>query len=70
MKLIKKQLNRKYYLSGHGCYLNLIDINSLVLNNESFKVIDVKTNKDITLITKLDASYKYNRKVLLDILNR
>ncbi len=46
--LIKKYSNRRLYDTSTSSYINLSDLCKLVKNNEDFKVVDAKTNKDLT----------------------
>lgn len=47
-RLIKKYPNRRLYDTQTSAYITLADVKALVLSNESFKVIDTKTEEDIT----------------------
>lgn len=47
-RLIKKYPNRRLYDTQTSAYITLSDVKALVLGNESFKVIDTKTEEDIT----------------------
>lgn len=48
VRLIKKYPNRRLYDTHTSAYITLADIKQLVLDNESFEVIDTKTEEDIT----------------------
>lgn len=47
-RLIKKYPNRRLYDTQTSTYVTLVDIKNLVMANESFKVIDAKTEDDLT----------------------
>lgn len=47
-RIIKKYPNRRLYDTAIGTYITLEDIKKLVLDRVDFKIIDVKTEKDIT----------------------
>jgi polyhydroxyalkanoate synthesis repressor PhaR len=47
-RLIKKYPNRRLYDTQTSTYVTLSDIKGLVLANEVFKVIDAKTDEDLT----------------------
>ncbi len=47
-RIIKKYPNRRLYDTGASKYVTLADICSLVKNGIRFRVIDVKTEEDIT----------------------
>ena len=47
-RLIKKYPNRRLYDTQTSTYVTLVDIKGLVMANESFKVIDAKTEDDLT----------------------
>lgn len=47
-RIIKKYPNRRLYDTGSSRYVTLSDICSLVKKNVKFRVIDVKTEEDIT----------------------
>ncbi|MCQ9615656.1 polyhydroxyalkanoate synthesis repressor PhaR [Paenalcaligenes niemegkensis] len=47
-RLIKKYPNRRLYDTHTSAYITLVDIKQLVMASESFTVVDVKTNEDIT----------------------
>lgn len=46
--LIKKYPNRRLYNTQISSYISTSDIVDLIKNNHFFKVVDSKTNKDIT----------------------
>ena len=46
--LIKKYSNRRLYDTSTSSYINLSDICELIKHNEDFRVVDAKTEKDIT----------------------
>ncbi len=48
MRLIKKYPNRRLYDTETSAYITLTDVKTLVLDNQAFKVIDTKTEEDIT----------------------
>ena len=47
-RLIKKYPNRRLYDTQTSAYVTLSDIKSLVMANEVFKVVDAKTEEDLT----------------------
>ena len=47
-RLIKKYPNRRLYDTATSTYITLSDVKQLVLENSHFKVIDAKTNEDLT----------------------
>lgn len=47
-RLIKKYPNRRLYDTRTSSYITLADVKELVLNNETFQVVDAKTNEDLT----------------------
>ncbi|MDO4683071.1 MAG: polyhydroxyalkanoate synthesis repressor PhaR [Lautropia sp.] len=47
-RLIKKYPNRRLYDTQTSVYITLTDVKQLVLDNESFQVVDAKTNEDLT----------------------
>src|SRR6202035_1216236 len=47
-RLIKKYPNRRLYDTQTSTYITLSDVKQLVLENEEFKVLDAKTNEDLT----------------------
>ena len=48
VRLIKKYPNRRLYDTQTSTYITLADVKQLVLDNENFKVIDAKTENDLT----------------------
>ena len=47
-RLIKKYPNRRLYDTQTSAYITLADVKQLVLESEEFKVIDAKSNEDLT----------------------
>ncbi|MEA3119980.1 MAG: hypothetical protein QOI13_3250 [Paraburkholderia sp.] len=47
-RFIKKYPNRRLYDTETSTYITLSDVKQLVLGQENFKVIDAKTNEDLT----------------------
>ncbi|MFX1672444.1 polyhydroxyalkanoate synthesis repressor PhaR [Paraburkholderia sp. A2WS-5] len=47
-RLIKKYPNRRLYDTETSTYITLTDVKQLVLDQEEFKVIDAKSNEDLT----------------------
>ncbi|MCX7238062.1 polyhydroxyalkanoate synthesis repressor PhaR [Polynucleobacter sp.] len=47
-RLIKKYPNRRLYDTQTSTYVTLSDIKNLVMGNEVFKVVDAKTEEDLT----------------------
>ncbi len=48
IRLIKKYPNRRLYDTHTSAYITLADVKQLVLDTENFKVIDAKSNEDLT----------------------
>lgn len=48
IRLIKKYPNRRLYDTAQSCYITLVDVRELVLNQEEFQVVDAKTGEDLT----------------------
>ena len=47
-RLIKKYPNRRLYDTQMSAYITLADVKQLVLDSENFKVVDAKSNEDLT----------------------
>ena len=47
-RLIKKYPNRRLYDTRTSSYITLVDVKTLVLENEDFEVIDAKTGENLT----------------------
>ena len=47
-RTIKKYPNRRLYDTETSTYITLADVKQLVLDNVGFKVVDAKSNEDIT----------------------
>lgn len=47
-RLIKKYPNRRLYDTQTSAYITLADVKQLVLENEDFRVVDAKSNEDLT----------------------
>ncbi len=47
-RIVKKYPNRRLYDTAISSYITLEDVKQLVLEYEKFRVIDAKTNEDIT----------------------
>jgi polyhydroxyalkanoate synthesis repressor PhaR len=47
-RLIKKYPNRRLYDTKTSAYITLADVKELVLGQESFQVVDAKSNEEIT----------------------
>ena len=47
-RLIKKYPNRRLYDTQTSAYITLADVKDLVLHYESFRVVDAKTEEDLT----------------------
>jgi len=47
-RLIKKYPNRRLYDTQTSSYITLTDVKQLVLDQEEFKVVDAKSNEDLT----------------------
>ncbi|MSQ60157.1 MAG: polyhydroxyalkanoate synthesis repressor PhaR [Betaproteobacteria bacterium] len=48
VRLIKKYPNRRLYDTATSAYITLADVKKLVLEKVAFKVVDAKTNEDLT----------------------
>ena len=48
VRMIKKYPNRRLYDTKTSTYITLADVKQLVLENESFKVVDAKSAEDLT----------------------
>jgi len=48
IRLIKKYPNRRLYDTQTSAYITLADVKLLVLDNEDFKVVDAKSDEDLT----------------------
>ena len=48
IRLIKKYPNRRLYDTATSSYITLADVKQLVLDNVVFKVVDAKTEEDLT----------------------
>lgn len=48
IRLIKKYPNRRLYDTQTSTYITVTDVKQLVLDREVFKVVDAKTNDDLT----------------------
>ncbi|MGB0965590.1 MAG: polyhydroxyalkanoate synthesis repressor PhaR [Litorivicinus sp.] len=48
MRVIKKYPNRRLYDTSKSTYITLDDVKTLVLNLDRFKVVDSKTEEDLT----------------------
>lgn len=48
IRVIKKYPNRRLYDTATSSYITLADVKKLVLENVEFKVIDAKSNEDLT----------------------
>ncbi|MGL4767925.1 MAG: polyhydroxyalkanoate synthesis repressor PhaR [Formosimonas sp.] len=47
-RIIKKYPNRRLYDTHTSTYITLADVKQMVLGNEVFEVVDVKTNENLT----------------------
>lgn len=48
IRTIKKYPNRRLYDTNTSCYITLAEVKKLVLEQEEFRVVDTKTNEDLT----------------------
>jgi polyhydroxyalkanoate synthesis repressor PhaR len=48
LRVIKKYPNRRLYDTDSSTYITLAEVKQLVLENHAFKVLDAKTNDDLT----------------------
>ncbi|MBN1945098.1 MAG: hypothetical protein JW797_05445 [Bradymonadales bacterium] len=51
MKTIKRYANRKLYDTEKSCYVTLDEISSMVQQGEEIRIVDQKTNEDLTSVT-------------------
>lgn len=56
--VIKRYQNRKMYDTEKSCYIQLDDISSLLKSGRDIKVIDQKTNTDITTVTMMSVIHQ------------
>lgn len=49
--IIKKYPNRRLYDTSASTYITIDDLSRMVKKNQNFKVIDAKTNADLTRVT-------------------
>jgi len=47
-RIIKKYPNRRLYDTQTSTYITIVDVKQLVLDQEDFKVVDAKSNEDLT----------------------
>lgn len=47
-RIIKKYPNRRLYDTHTSTYITLVDVKQMVLENEIFEVVDVKSNENLT----------------------
>ena len=48
LRLIKKYPNRRLYDTTDSGYITLADVKKMILDNITFKVVDAKSNEDLT----------------------
>ena len=48
LRLIKKYPNRRLYDTTDSGYITLVDVKKMILDHVSFKVVDAKSNDDLT----------------------
>ena len=48
LRLIKKYPNRRLYDTTDSGYITLVDVKKMILDNIAFKVVDAKSNDDLT----------------------
>lgn len=58
LRLIKKYPNRRLYDTQTSMYITLADVKQLVLDDQTFKVIDAKTNENLTRSILLQISFE------------
>ncbi len=51
MKVIKRYANRKLYDTERSCYVTLEDVALMVRNGDDCRIVDKKTNEDLTSVT-------------------
>lgn len=70
-RLIKKYANRKMYDTLQKDYVNLVDLEMLIVNNVKVRVIEVETGLDITGQTLLQviANNPMNAQNVKELLN-
>ena len=62
VRIIKRYQNRKLYDTHQSCYVTLDDISQIVRNGNEIQVIDNKTGKDITYMTKIQLLFDQEKK--------
>lgn len=62
MLIIKKYANRRLYNTNTSQYINLDDLYNLVRDNQDFKVIDAKSEEDLTRQTLIQIIFEYESK--------
>lgn len=60
--IIKRYQNRKLYDTRHSCYVTLDDISQMVKSGEDVKVIDNRTQEDITSVTFAQIIFEEEKK--------
>ena len=63
-RLIKKYPNRRLYDTQTSTYVTLADIKGLVMSSENFKVVDAKTDEDLTRAMLLHHLKPKNYKII------
>lgn len=53
IRLIKRYQNRKLYDTHQSCYVTLNDLESILKSGDEICVMDNKTGRDVTSLTKL-----------------
>lgn len=62
VKLIKRYQNRKLYDTNQSCYVTLDEIAQMIKNGEELKVVDNRSQTDITAVTLTQLLYESERK--------
>ena len=62
IKIIKRYQNRKLYDTQQSCYVTLEDIAKMIRKNEEVKVIDNKTQNDITPSTLIQIIFESEKR--------
>jgi polyhydroxyalkanoate synthesis repressor PhaR len=66
-KIIKRYQNRKLYDTHQSCYVTLDEIAKMIRNGDELKVIDNKTQRDITSSTLTQLLFETEKKSNKDV---
>jgi polyhydroxyalkanoate synthesis repressor PhaR len=62
MKIIKRYANRKLYDTERSCYVTLDEIATMVREGDEVKIVDQKTEEDLTSITLTQIIFEEEKK--------